>query len=347
MLLRHTGVALDLFRNYLTHRKQYVFCAGISSDKKNVALGVPQGSILGPLLFILYINDIVKCSSLLSFFLFADDTTLFHSNKNLSKLVAEMNDELNHLAVWFGTNKLSLNAGKTNFIVFGNKRLSSVDDCRITLDGNLLKRVQSAKFLGVHIDEKLMWSYHIKDICAKASRGIGILSRMKNIFPAGTLKLLYDTLIYPYLTYCCVMWGNAYMNVLNNIIVLQNKALRLITNSKYRASSGPLYAKLNLLRVIDIHRYQVLIFMYKARTNAIPESCLKHFEVNVLSVHNTRCSSYYKIFGFRTDIRKCAISIAGPRLWNTIPVTLQNSVSLSCFKKSLKLWLCSQFNLEC
>jgi hypothetical protein len=337
------GTALDLFRSYLTNRKQYVCNSGNSSSIKDVMLGVPQGSVLGPLLFILYINDIVNCSKLLHFFLFADDTTLFRSNKNFIKLIEEMNTELDYLTEWFRANRLSLNSSKTHFIVFGNKHVPGDDDYQITLDGTILKRVQSTKFLGVFIDEKLTWNQHINNICAKASRGVGIISRMRNVFPPATLKLLYDTLIYPYLTYCCVIWGSAYMNVLNNIIVIQNKALRLITNSKYRTSAGPLYVRLNLLRVVDIYKYQVLLFMFKVRNYIVPNSCMNYVEINPSSEHNTRSASYFKLFRFRTNTRQHSISIAGPRLWNTIPNTLQNSVCLSQFKKSLKQWLCDQF----
>ena len=117
------GLALEWFKSYLCSRKQYVFLNGQSSTMRPVVCGVPQGSILGPLLFLLYINDIATCSDILNFILFAGDTNLFYSNKDLSKLILIVNWELFKLSDWFGANKLSLNAIKSNFIMLGNKRL--------------------------------------------------------------------------------------------------------------------------------------------------------------------------------------------------------------------------------
>ena len=165
-------MALEWFKSYLCSRKQYVFLNGQSSTMRPVVCGVPQGSILGPLLFLLYINDIATCSDILNFILFADDTNLFYSNKDLSKFILIVNWELSKLSDWFRANKLSLNAIKSNFIMFGNKRLpNNYTDINLTLDGNKLERTTCSKFLGVFLDEKLKWMQHLSHIANKIAKG--------------------------------------------------------------------------------------------------------------------------------------------------------------------------------
>jgi Reverse transcriptase (RNA-dependent DNA polymerase) len=330
------GIALDLFKSYLKNRSQFLNSYELSSESKNVTFGVPQGSILGPLLFIIYINDIVKCSSILRLILFADDTTLFHSDKDFDRLISVTNIELEKLAEWFKANKLSLNTKKTNFIIFGHKQQPDIAKYKLMLDGNCLERVKSAKFLGIYIDEKLNWNQHINHVCMKVSKGIGIMSRLKQIFPSSILLTLYESLIYPYLLYCCMVWGSAYLNALNSVIVLQNKAVRIITNSQYRSSAGPLFTRLKLLRFVDVYKFQVLLFVYQARMNMLPRSCMHYFVVNSNTIHNIRCTSYFKLFQYRTNIRKNCITIVGPKLWNSIPDSVKNSDGISRFKISLK-----------
>ena len=142
------------------------------SDYKSVTYGVPQGSILGPLLFILYINDIINCSEHLIFILFADDTNLFFSCKKITHLLNIVNADLDKLAVWFRANKLSLNIKKTNYIMFGNKPVSAAEPLNVSIDGQLLERVEFTKFLGIFIDEKLNWKKHIDHIASKIYKGL-------------------------------------------------------------------------------------------------------------------------------------------------------------------------------
>ena len=170
------GVTLKWFKNYLENRMQFVYLNdyNVSSSLRNVSCGIPQGSILGPLLFIIYINDITTSSSILKSILFADDTNLFNSNQNFQQLIESTNFELNKLSEWFKSNKLSLNVDKTKFIIFGNKHIL-LNSSQLILDGKILEQVKETKFLGVVLDEKLNWSQHINHISLKISRGLGII----------------------------------------------------------------------------------------------------------------------------------------------------------------------------
>jgi len=330
------GLALDWFKSYLHCRKQYVFLNGQSSTMSPVVCGVPQGSILGPLLFLLYINDIAKCSDILNFILFADDTNLFYSNKELRKLVLIVNWELSKLSDWFKANKLSLNAIKSNFIIFGSKRFpNDFPNINLTLDGNKLERATCSKFLGVFLDEKLKWAQHLNHIANKMARGLGIMGRVCKILPRDILRTLYFSLIYPYLIYCCIIWGSASATALHKLEVLQNRTVRIITRSPFRASASPIYKQLNILKLCDVRRLQIVLFMYKCKYALLPESCMNYCTINFLHSYNMRNVHYFAAQPFRTSIREHSICVEGPRVWDSLPVPLQASESIETLKRNV------------
>jgi hypothetical protein len=173
------GLPLQWFKDYLTNRKQFVCYKNVSSCLQTIACGVSQGSILGPLLFILYVNDIMHCSEILHFILFADDTNLFHSCSNYVDLMTTVNSELAKLSEWFRANRLSLNVAKTNYILFGNRKKCLSDaSFAICIDNNTIVRVSFTKFLGVYVDEDLNWKQHTAETSKKISRSLGILNRL-------------------------------------------------------------------------------------------------------------------------------------------------------------------------
>ena len=332
------GIALQWFYSYLSNRKQYVAVNEISSSMRYITCGVPQGSILGPLLFILYINDIVHVSQILRFILFADDTNLFYSDKSLDNLQNVLNTELSKLVEWFRANKLSLNAQKTNYIFFGYKKIPRNQNLKLSLDGNSISQVESTKFLGVYLDEKLTWKNHIDHISLKISRGLSIMSRVRNILPLHVILMLYHTMIYPYLTYCNIVWGSAKCSVISKVQVLQKRAIRLCTGSEFRASTSPLFKRLHLLKVTDINNLQTAIFMFKIKFGLLPASCMHYVIINdINNVHYTRKKSFFKLMKFRTNLRELSISIRGPKLWNMLPEVIQNACSVCVFKKTLTI----------
>ena len=193
------GTSNNWLNSYLKNRKQFVSLNNTSSSLSQVLCGVPQGSVLGPILFILYINDICNVSKLLRLILFADDTNLFRSGNNVKELSCEISSELSKLDTWFAVNKLSLNVAKTNFIVFSGKK--SNNDIKITINNQEIERVYSTKFLGVIIDAKLTWKEHIATIRVKLSKCLAILFKSSKILEKNALRTLYCSLVMPYLNY--------------------------------------------------------------------------------------------------------------------------------------------------
>ena len=211
-----------------------------TSRKCNITCGIPQGSVLGPLLFLLYINN-NNSSELFDFHLFADDANLFYENKSLQILQNRINSELINVHTWLSANKLSLNIEKSNFIIFHppQKRLQDFS-FNLSLNNKQLKREYCIKYLGILIDSHLRWKPQVDFLVKKIRRSIGILSKLRHYIDLSILLKLYYALIYLFLIYGIIIWGNTHESTLKPIFILQKKALLTITFSQYDSPSSPL-----------------------------------------------------------------------------------------------------------
>ena len=212
---------MEWFRSYLHDRKQFVSVQNENSSTKIVHCGVPQGSLLGPLLFIIYINDFHKSSDRLSFIHFADDSSIFFSHRNPNYLLDTMNIELEHISDWIKANKLSLNLQKTNFMLFSNS-INTLPG-QVILENTVIEKVAQTKFLGVIVDENLSWKPHTDNVCKIISRNIGIINILKSFLPNHILLTLYSTLILPFLNYGILAWGNSMKTQLEKILLLKRR----------------------------------------------------------------------------------------------------------------------------
>ena len=326
------GKAHDWIKNYLTNRKQFVAYNNSHSQLGDVTIWVPQGSILGPLLFLLYVNDIYAISKQMSCIQFADDTTLLASGNNLTDLTCVVNTELRNINQWINLNKLSLNIAKTSYMVMsGSSRKFDTNNCKIFINDQCIEQVNQTKFLGVIIDDKLTWNLHIDHICNKVSKGIGILLRARQVLYGQTLITLYNALIKPHFMYCITVWGNTYKKYLNKLQLVQKKIIRIITYSEFSAHTAPLLDKLNILNIHQLIEYFVGIFIYKSLhhdlSNSLCDLFIRNF--NARNSDNLR-STYHK-----KKISQQSIRIAGPRIWNNLSNICKKSLSLNSFKKTL------------
>ena len=216
------GHSFNRVSSYLTNRKQLVQFTLACSQPELIVCGIPQGSILGPLLFI-YINDLSNASNLLKTFLFADDSSLYYSDKGPNQLIRVMNCELSTISKWLKVNKLSTNVAKTNYILFRPRQKPVTVSDTITLDNIAVQQVEVTKFLGVLLDQHLSWKYHITHVAKKVSKAIGIISKARFFLSSKSLLSLYYTLVYPYLNYCNIAWCSTYPSNLNRILYLQKR----------------------------------------------------------------------------------------------------------------------------
>ena len=231
----------------MANRSQYVQFENCKSESQKIECGVPQGSILGPLLYLLYVNDIANCTkaNILSF---ADDTSLFVNNSNITELYEHANTEIQKLFVWFCSNRLSLNAKKTKYLVIKSpQQQCDLSNLYITINEINLERIgkdckeQSTKFLGVYIDENLSWKAQISHMNIQISRSLYMLKQVKHCLPMESLRTLYYTLIHPHITYGILAWGRTTQKHIESILKLHKKAIRVLNKANYNSHTDPLY----------------------------------------------------------------------------------------------------------
>ena len=328
------GVANDWFRSYLTGRSQRVRVGSSISEEKLIINGVPQGSVLGSILFLLYVNEISNIFPELKATLFADDTTLSAAQADIGNLVRTIDFGLDRFTAWAFANRLALNAQKTNAILFSNRIQSHEVNFDINIGGVDIELRECTRFLGLVVDNKLKFDSHLSTIATKLSKIVGIIYKLSFCLPQASLIKLYYCLFYPHILYCNLIWGDTYAIHLNTIELLQKKVVRIITGSAFLSHTDPLFCSTKILKVSDVHRYLLGIYMYR---NLSSFSTANH-------PYLTRQANDPLINYPRLSQSRHCISFAGPQLWCNIPINIRTSPSLYLFKTSLKNYFLNQYN---
>ena len=262
-------------KSYLENRKQCIsFNKSNFTEFCNIVCGVPQGSILGPLLFLIYVNDLYMASPKIATVMFADDTNFFLSDRHTESLFMNMNNELDKVSTWFKANKLSLNSLKTKFSLFhpsGKKRGIPNNLPLLKIDNRNIERNVVTKFLGVLIDENLNWKAQIANVSSKVSKNIGILYKATPFLNKSQLKQLYYAFIHSYLNYGNMAWGSTHKSKLQTLYRRQKHAIRVINARDRFTHTKPLFIEMNILNLFEINVFKILLFMFKCKLNISPK----------------------------------------------------------------------------
>ena len=326
------GIALEWFRSFLSSRKQCVrINKCFSNYKYSTGIGLPQGSVLSPIIFLLYINDLPYVSSKLATTLFADDTTFSFSSASYSELVNTVTFELNKISNWFRANRLSVNISKTSASLFSNRYRDVDPNLSISFDGSNVEFVDVSNFLGVRMDNNLTFELHIEVICGKISKLTGIFYKLRNFVPRKYLINLYNTLVLPHLIYCNTIWGGTFPTHTNKILLLQKKLIRIITFSPYLAPTKELFLECKILKINELYNYCVAIHMYK--TSSRNELIFQNHS------YGTRSNNQVHVPFARLVSTQRSIYHVGPMVWNGLPTDIRESSSLTMFKNKMKIYL--------
>ena len=350
------GKTFDWLKSYLNNRKQYVSISNKKSSLQHVKYGVPQGSILGPLLFIIYINDIPEIDKFAKFILYADDANIIITGKNMAEIEERIASLSFNLVRWVNSNGLMLNLKKTHYMVFSRQK--SLQDPVLKINNFQIKRVQEARFLGVIIDDKLTWSAHIKTMKSKMSRYIGIMNKIKSKIPENIRLQIFHSFVQSHLNFCCLVWGFSKKTNIDTLFTVQKKAMRAVMSGyiNYYFKDGQLptgtknsFNQHGVLTVHGIIANQALRFMHKVKVfpSLIPTSVRSTIQdhivnMSVLDQSDPMFLSWAE--EFNTHIYRNSLFFKGPLVYFD-PCTVQKyatpaaNISLNIFKNQTKQFL--------
>ena len=292
--LEHYGIKyreLSWFNSYLSRRKQFCRVNGIDSEVRDIETGVPQGSCLGPLLFLIYINDLPQAVQDSVASMYADDTSLCYRSSDITQLNEAINNDLSKLDTWLQGNKLTLNVAKTHSMLVSTKQKhrmlkSQNEELVLKIRNKELDKFQTTKYLDLQIDSSLDWKEQIKAVSTKVSRAVGFLKYAKSFLPMASLKTLYTGIVVPHFRYCCSVWGCCGSMEIYQLQKLQNRAARVITNSSFDAPSRPLIQELGWKTIEELINFETKTMVYKSLHQLAPEYLCSLF------TRNAQCASH-------------------------------------------------------
>ena len=279
--------------------------------------------------------------------LFVDDTCLMVSEKSISLLEQSCNSELHRLKKWCVANKLQINPDKSVLIYIPFKLNDSLLKLNIAYNDVLVPSNNSSKYLGINIDSKLNFQPHLKMIENKLARSVGILSKVRFLFPTSTLLLLYFALIHPHLLFGIVLWGSTCSSYQSKLQILQNKAIRIISNCNRRTLITPFYHKLGILKIPELYKFEIAKLMHQHSKQNLPPAISNLFKP-LSNIHNriTRSVSLNHIYVEKFSTLRCQRSIKyqGAKIWNAIPLELRDQ-SYKNFKLNYKKILLERYQI--
>jgi hypothetical protein len=332
---------LTWFKSYLTDRKQRVKFNEEISESIEVKLGVPQGTVLGPILFLVYVNSIERALKNCRIKMFADDTVIYVSGKNMSEMVLKMNEDLKNYSDTLKSRKLSLNIDKTVYqIIKPKNKCLQEENMSVEIDNRSLKRVYTVKYLGVQIDDNLTFKENGEYVCQKVAKKLSYFARVAKRVPIYCRVTLYNTMILPYFNYCSSVLFMNDGGVLRELQLLQNKAMRVILRCSRYTRIDDMLKILQWMNVKTRIIFSVLLYVHKIKNGLIPS----YIRGNVKLVKDktnvnlrNRDDFYVSVKNKRST--ESTVFHRGFVMFNNLPISLKKETNFEKFRKLLLEYL--------
>ncbi len=335
--------------SYLGNRTQSVKLNNTISGKANVQFGVPQGSILGPILFSVYVNDISDYITDCTLIQYADDTQLLHQGhlENLHEVINQAGIALKKIKTYFLLNGLMINSSKTQCIFIGSRQLCSriPEDVVVQFDGTSISPSTHVKNLGLYMDRYLTFETHISEISKKVMGMLIYVNRIGSYLDKTTRIIVIQSLVMSHIKYCLSIWGTTNSALINKIQKLQNFAARVAVGGlkKYDHVS-PAFRELKWLKVRQLNTFHIATAMFKFINNVYPDWLFSFLTVHDTTASITRQQNNLVVPRSRTETGARAFSVIGPKVWNSLPCDLTSITSLPRFKSKLSTFILSDAN---
>ena len=333
------GKAHDLLSSYLCNRTQYTVINNVVSDIKPITCGVPQGSVLGPLLFLIYINDIKNCISDKCIRLFADDTGLFVKGKSLDSVMKASQQILANLEEWFKHNKLSVSVAKCGFLVFHGKNRPLPNNIKpLYLNGVEIKRLDVFRYIGLLLDPTLSWKPHVENVVNKLNTFFGIFSHIRNKIPQHLVREIYFTTVFPHINYGLEIYGSCSGSLLSKLQVKQNQLMKILTKKDRLYPTDALHSENRILKIVDVFKSKILLFVHKCLNKNTISIFHNYFRLqHETHTYPTRDRNTLILPRTNTILGATAIYSSGVKLWNNCAVAKQNmTMSNHTMKRKVK-----------
>lgn len=334
--------AIKFFTSYLSNRSQLVQSGNTKSEFLDIKSGVPQGSILGPIFFIMYVNDMAYTCTNSLLDLYADDSSLHKSGTDINEIQYNLQTDLNNIQTWCENNNMALHPRKSQCMLIGpTTKLNKLNDLYLTIDGQTLENIKCKKVLGLSIDNNLSWHDHVQKVCKRLNSTIALLKRINYCLCPDMRIMFYNSYFVSIFDYCCFIWGKKKV-CSNKILLLQKRAARIILNQPARTPSKPLFEELKWLTFPDRCNYHAAVLVFKTIRNTAPSYMNEIITIANNNVYSLRSQSHEHLSLTilpKTRYLKDSFTYYSFNIWNSIPLYIRQVNTEVRFKRMYKRYL--------